>query len=104
MAQLLIIRSEKGGIVKKLLVSILILAIAFSISADVLRVSACSRATSSPVKCMQTTTAYSNYSNSSNNLSSAMQTKRGGSMLDIAKGLVVMTAVYTILGLSVKSR
>jgi hypothetical protein len=89
---------------KKLLVSILILTIAFSISADVLRVSAFSRATVSPVKCMQTTTAYSNYSNSSSNWSPAKQNRRGGSMLDIAKGLVVMTAVYTILGLSVKSR
>jgi hypothetical protein len=53
---------------------------------------------------MQTTTAYSNYSNSSSNLSSAMQTKRGGSMFDIANGLVVMTAVYAIIGFSVKPR
>jgi len=75
-----------------------------SISADVLRVSSCSHSTSSTVKCMQTTTAYSNYSNSSSNLSSAMQTKRGGSMFDIANGLVVMTAVYAIIGFSVKPR
>ncbi|MDD3803716.1 MAG: hypothetical protein PHW02_04910 [bacterium] len=87
---------------KKILSVILISVLALSMAADIVKEGACSRPSASLDDCMKATSAYSNYSNSSCNGPCAAKSIRKGSKLEMATGLIIVTAIYTILGLSVR--
>lgn len=87
---------------KKILSVLLISVLALSLTADIVNAGVCSRPSSIQYDCMKATTAYSNYSNSSCNGPCAAKSVRKGSKLEMATGLIIVTAIYTILGLSVR--
>lgn len=87
---------------KKILSVLLISVLALSMAADIVKAGECSRPSSSLDDCMKATSSYVNYSNSSCNGPCTAKSLRKGSKMEMATGLIIVTAIYTILGLSVR--